>query len=204
MAWTVLKAAVDSALPTNNANQITASDHRTILKEAIDKLGLLQYKGIATPTTIPGSYDGERMFFAIEAGTYTNFLDSGSTALVVSSGVLAVLKSDGTSWSKDEYAIGFGSTSQPFFKSFVNVTGDSIDMSTWNDLPDPSTYTEDSINASIELSLGGTNMFFKNVAKSSLTRYQWRINYASQTIEFSSNLKGKDVYVRGQNFFVNI
>lgn len=51
------------------------------------------YKGIATPTTNPGSPIGSEFYLAVQAGTYTNF---GS--LTVTAGI-NILKYNGSTWS---------------------------------------------------------------------------------------------------------
>ena len=57
------------------------------------------YKGIATPTTNPGSPIGSEFYLAVQAGTYTNF---GS--LTVTAGI-NILKYNGSTWSVQQ-AIG--------------------------------------------------------------------------------------------------
>lgn len=96
MAYVLLKAAVDSALPTNAANAITAAAHRTILKDSIDVVGSLQFAGVATPSTNPGTPDGKLFYMTLEAGTYTNF-----GGLVVAIDELTFLKWDGLVWTKE-------------------------------------------------------------------------------------------------------
>ena len=62
----------------------------------VDSLGAgFKYKGVATPTTAPGTPDENVFYIASTAGTYTNF---GS--LVVAEGEVAILKYNG-SWAKE-------------------------------------------------------------------------------------------------------
>lgn len=96
MAWNALRAYFEAKLPTNNVNQISALDARDTFNELTDIIGVLDFKGIATPVTTPTATDGVAMYIAIEAGTYTNF-----DGLIVSANELTFLTTnDGTSWTK--------------------------------------------------------------------------------------------------------
>lgn len=55
-----------------------------------------QYAGLATTSTSPGTPEGKVFYVATQTGTYTNF-----GGLVVAEGEVAILKYDGTNWSKD-------------------------------------------------------------------------------------------------------
>lgn len=84
----------------NNASGLTAIN----VKGALDELAMrlkdeFSYKGIATPTTNPGTPNGNVFYIAGE-GTYVNF-----SGLSVDSGELAVLKWNGT-WSKQTVKVG--------------------------------------------------------------------------------------------------
>ena len=60
-------------------------------------------KGVATTSTNPGTPMASTFYFAMTSGTYTNFLDSSSQALVVTSGI-NILKYDVSNpgWSLDQ------------------------------------------------------------------------------------------------------
>ena len=83
-----------------NARQVAdtqLNDLITGIKNNIDN-GYV-YAGIATPSTVPVS--GKVFYVTVQAGTYTNFLDSGSDALVVTQGI-NILKFNGTAWSVEQ------------------------------------------------------------------------------------------------------
>lgn len=98
-----IKDNIISKIYENEDEQITGQDLQDVLVDMADNLVTeyagYQYAGIAvlTPTqTDPGTPDGKVFYITSQAGTYTNF---GS--LVVSEGEIAVLKYNGTAWSKD-------------------------------------------------------------------------------------------------------
>lgn len=93
-------------------------------------------------------------------------------------------------------------TTPPYAKEFDNVTNDYIDVSDYDELPDPDEVTDSSIRASILLFSGSAKFRFKNVAKASLSSYQFRINYASKRIEFKKAQNGKDFEMIGYNYYV--
>lgn len=84
----------------NNVSGLTAIN----VKGALDELAIrlkdeFSYKGIATPTTDPGTPDGNVFYIAGE-GTYTNFSE-----ISVDKGELAALTWNGT-WSKQTVKVG--------------------------------------------------------------------------------------------------
>ena len=98
-----IKANISRNITTNGVGDITGEVMRRVLNNMTDNLATeyagYQYAGIAvlTPSqTDPGTPDGKVFYVATEAGTYTNF-----SGLTVSEGEVAVLKYNGTAWSKD-------------------------------------------------------------------------------------------------------
>ena len=96
-----LLATIAANIYTNGNNEVTASMVKTSVDAMVASLGAgYQFIDVAIPATNPGSPDYKCFYIASEAGTYTNFLDSGSNPLVVNEGEVAVLKYD-TAWSKE-------------------------------------------------------------------------------------------------------
>lgn len=98
-ADTALGGRIDGEI-TNRQNADTA------LQNAINTINTklaegYVYAGIATTSTNPSTPTGKVFYIATAAGTYTNFLDSNSAALVVTQGI-NILKFDGTSWSQEQ------------------------------------------------------------------------------------------------------
>ena len=85
------------AQQVQNATQVgenTAQRVGGVLTDIVDKIATIAtYMGVATPTTNPGSPDGNVFYFATQAGTYTNF---GSVVLTEG---LNILLWNGTSWA---------------------------------------------------------------------------------------------------------
>ena len=95
-----IKTNIDANITTNGNEEITGAILRSVLNNMADNLATeyagYQYAGVATPSTNPGTPDGKVFYLASTAGTYTNF---GS--LTVAEGEVAVLKYNGSAWSKD-------------------------------------------------------------------------------------------------------
>ena len=74
MAWTDLKAAVAAVVKTNGTQAITGALLQSALSSIIDQVGAnATFKGVATPTTTPGTPDGPLFYIAYEKGIYANF-----------------------------------------------------------------------------------------------------------------------------------
>lgn len=74
MAWTTLKAAVAAIIKTNGNQEITGALLQSVLLSIIDNVGgTFGYKGVATPTTVPGTPDANVFYLANAAGVYSNF-----------------------------------------------------------------------------------------------------------------------------------
>lgn len=91
-----LKSDIAGVIRTNNNEEITGDILQEQLLGMVDSLGAgFQYKGVATPTTAPGTPDENVFYIASTAGTYTNF-----GGLAVAEGEVAILKYNG-SWAKE-------------------------------------------------------------------------------------------------------
>ena len=72
--WTTLKEAIASVIKTNGNQEITGAVLQNALNSIINSVGEnATFAGIATPSTNPGSPDGPVFYFAVSAGTYSNF-----------------------------------------------------------------------------------------------------------------------------------
>lgn len=95
MAWDTLKHSVSSVIKTNGNQEITGLNNQQVLLTIIDNLGENStYKGVAIPSTVPGTPDGNLFYLALTQGTYSNF-----NGLSLSRGEVAYLVYNG-SWSK--------------------------------------------------------------------------------------------------------
>ncbi len=87
MAWNDLKAAVAAVIKTNGTQSITGALLQSTLNSIVDQVGAnATFKGVATPSTVPGTPDGPEFYLAVEKGVYSNFGDqsvSDSDGLVV-------------------------------------------------------------------------------------------------------------------------
>jgi hypothetical protein len=74
MAWDNLITAIQAVITANGNNEITG----TILKDLfvnniVPQLGSTKFKGVATPTTAPGTPETDIFYLALESGVYANF-----------------------------------------------------------------------------------------------------------------------------------
>lgn len=86
-----LKAAITAAIKSNGNQEITGAILQSILLSIVNTIGSgAVFRGVATPSTNPGSQDGNSFYLAGTAGTYSNFggfiLDEGLAVLQNSSG----------------------------------------------------------------------------------------------------------------------
>ena len=91
-----LKAYIEEKIYENGTRAITGDILQDVLKVMTDDLGeFYQMGGVASPSTDPGTPDAKVIYFATEAGTYTNFggitLEAGEVALLIFE----------TSWTKE-------------------------------------------------------------------------------------------------------
>lgn len=74
MAWTDLKAAIAAVIKTNGTQAITGALLQSSLNSIIDQVGANStFKGVAVPSTVPGTPDGPQFYLASDPGVYSNF-----------------------------------------------------------------------------------------------------------------------------------
>lgn len=102
-AYDTLRAAIDSYIKANGNKEITGTVLNDILNAMVSALGAdTRFAGVAVPTTNPGNPEGNVVYFASQAGTYSNF---GNIA--VTEGI-TILKYDGINWSKEQISYSDG------------------------------------------------------------------------------------------------
>lgn len=91
-----LKAYIEEKIYENGTQAITGDILQDVLKVMTDDLGeFYQTGGVASPSTDPGIPDAKVIYFATEAGTYTNF-----GGITLAAGEVALLIFE-TSWTKE-------------------------------------------------------------------------------------------------------
>lgn len=105
--WTILKEAIANVIKTNGNQEITGRVLQNTLTNIVNAVGEnATFVGVATPSTSPGTPDGNVFYIACTAGNYANF-QSRAGNLTVKPGELAILYNDQTNWGK--YVIGMSS-----------------------------------------------------------------------------------------------
>lgn len=98
--WSELKAAIANIIKTNGNQEITGQVLRNVLNNIISSVGEnASFVDVATPTTNPGTPDGNVFYIAYTAGNYVNF-QSKAGNLTVNPGELAILYNETTNWGK--------------------------------------------------------------------------------------------------------
>lgn len=98
--WTILKAAIAKVIKTNGNQEITGQALQNVLNSIINSVGEnASFVDVATPTTNPGTPDGNVFYIAYKAGNYVNF-QSKAGNLTVNPGELAILYNETTNWGK--------------------------------------------------------------------------------------------------------
>ena len=100
-----------------------------------------------------------------------------------------------------------GNTEVPsdgYYQLVASATGDNVDVSDYEGLPDPDSITGDSIRKSLKVYIGGTKQRFNNVAKSLLIVGEFRINYASQLLEWGRDNTGKVIEIDSNENYLPI
>lgn len=98
--YTELKTAISAVIKTNNNQEITGRLLQGVLNNIISSVGEnASFVGVATPTTNPGTPDGNVFYIAYKAGNYVNF-QSKAGNLTVNPGELAILYNETTNWGK--------------------------------------------------------------------------------------------------------
>lgn len=98
--WSNLKAAVAKVIKTNGNQEITGAVLQSVLNNIISIVGEnASFAGVATPSTNPGTPDGNVFYIAPESGTYSNF------GGIVNNGDCLILKKNENSWVSAETGI---------------------------------------------------------------------------------------------------
>lgn len=98
--WSDLKAAIANIIKTNGNQEITGQVLQNVLNNIISSVGEnASFVDVATPTTNPGTPDGNVFYIAYTAGNYVNF-QSKAGNLTVNPGELAILYNETTNWGK--------------------------------------------------------------------------------------------------------
>ena len=98
--WSDLKAAVTKVIKTNGNQEITGAVLQNALNNIISNVGEnASFVGVATPSTNPGTPDGNVFYIASESGTYSNF------GGIVNNGECLILKKNEDSWVSIETGI---------------------------------------------------------------------------------------------------
>jgi hypothetical protein len=94
MSWIQLKADIAAIIKANGVGAITGNVLQDVLNNLmVAGLGAAQFKGVATPSTMPTLTDGPSWYMAYLPGTYTNFDGYVSTG-----GVVLGFRWTGTAW----------------------------------------------------------------------------------------------------------
>lgn len=129
-----LKAAIDQVIKANGQKEITGPVLNDTLKAMVNSLGAgYQFRGVATPSTNPGTPDQNVFYLAGKAGTYTNF-----NSIVLPDGV-SILKWNGN-WSSETVLAGDGVFDISAFKATGGTLATFADLSAaldgGNNIPD--------------------------------------------------------------------
>jgi len=176
--WATLKASIDAVITTNNANEISGADVRGRLNAMVDDLGKMQFKGIATTTDTPPSYEGAQFWLAETEGNYTNFGN-----ITVNVNEIAFLINNGTGWEKESVTINAD--------KWTTSSGTKIE-------PADAAINEvliDKITSSGDLELNGTNVKIGSPFKDSADV----INDGSKVL--SSDASGNPLWIEKTGYY---
>lgn len=122
MAYDQIKESIKAVIKENGNYEITGNVLQAVLLSMVDTLGPeYQFLGIATKSTVPVVVEGNSFYITIEVGTYTNFKNSGNTAITVNR--LGILTStNGTAWNFTPIFIGLSKGGGEVFNDYVNNT----------------------------------------------------------------------------------
>lgn len=120
MAYDQIKESIKAVIKENGNYEITGNVLQTVLLSMVDTLGPeYQFLGIATKSTVPVVVEGNSFYITVEVGTYTNFKNSGNTAITVKQ--LGILTStNGTVWNFTPIFIGVSKGKGEVFNDYVN------------------------------------------------------------------------------------
>lgn len=124
MAYDQIKESIKAVIKENGNYEITGNTLQTVLLSMVDTLGPeYQFLGIATKSTVPVVVEGNSFYITVEVGTYTNFKNSGNTAITVNQ--LGILTStNGTVWNFTPIFIGVSKGNGEVFNDYTNNTAD--------------------------------------------------------------------------------
>lgn len=122
MAYDQIKESIKAVIKENGNYEITGNVLQTVLLSMVDTLGPeYQFLGIATKSTVPVVVEGNSFYITTEVGTYTNFKNSGNTAITVNR--LGILTStNGTAWNFTPIFIGVSKGGGEVFNDYDNNT----------------------------------------------------------------------------------
>ena len=120
MAYDQIKESIKAVIKENGNYEITGNVLQTVLLSMVDTLGPeYQFLGIATKSTVPVVVEGNSFYITVEVGTYTNFKNSGNTAITVNQ--LGILTStNGTAWNFTPIFIGVSKGKGEVFNDYTN------------------------------------------------------------------------------------
>lgn len=126
MAYDQIKESIKSVIKENGNYEITGNVLQTVLLSMVDTLGPeYQFLGIATKSTVPVVVEGNSFYITTEVGTYTNFKNSGNTAITVNK--LGILTStNGTAWNFTPIFIGVSKGGGEVFNDYANNTAPGV------------------------------------------------------------------------------
>lgn len=122
MAYDQIKESIKAVIKENGNYEITGNVLQTVLLSMVDTLGPeYQFLGIATKSTVPVVVEGNSFYITVEVGTYTNFKNSGNTAITVNQ--LGILTStNGTAWNFTPIFIGVSKGGGEVFNDYAKNT----------------------------------------------------------------------------------
>lgn len=120
MAYDQIKESIKAVIKENGNYEITGNVLQAVLLSMVDTLGPeYQFLGIATKSTVPVVVEGNSFYITTEVGTYTNFKNSGNTAITVNQ--LGILTStNGTAWNFTPIFIGVSKGKGEVFNDYTN------------------------------------------------------------------------------------
>lgn len=102
--YQTLKDLINSLLPDNNNNEITAANNRTALFDIIEVLGEFRtLMGVATPSTTPSTTEGLNFYLAGQQGTYVDF----DGYIHNTEGLLLLTNDENGAWSGEVIDVGY-------------------------------------------------------------------------------------------------
>lgn len=122
MAYDQIKESIKAVIKENGNYEITGNVLQAVLLSMVDTLGPeYQFLGIATKSTVPVVVEGNSFYITTEVGTYTNFKNSGNTAITVNRiGILT--STNGTAWNFTPIFIGVSKGGGEVFNDYDNNT----------------------------------------------------------------------------------